>query len=539
MFTENPSNIDLLFATKEDIEGMRPITVLDIMEGLTKNFHPNGLFSTEIFGKVGGEFRNRLFSYIDLRVPIVHPNIYKVIVKLKSLYEEIILGKSFAIFNPKTGDFEKSSALLGETGFDFFLTNWPKVKLDGRDSSSRKEAIKLLNKYKDNIFIDKLIVLPAGLRDYFVDESGKPGEDEINEYYRNIMRTSFSMETISVRDSLGELDSIRANLQTQVVALYNYVIDLLSGKRGAIQARWTTRAIINSTRNVITSYIPRVTELGGPQSVSPNQSVIGLYQFLRAFIPLAVKEVREKFSQRVFPSQNAAAALINKKTLKREQVAVSSKHLDRWLTYEGIEKTFASFGNQDLRHSVLEIDGYYMALIYRRGNMFKMIFDIDEIPEDLREGADIKPITLTEMLYICTYEMSKNQMGFVTRYPVAGYGGIYPSEVYLRTTMDTEILVELDDFWQPKPDKVCEFPVRGDKFMDSMAPAACHLLAMGADFDGDKTSFTGVWTDEAKEELRELLANWSFYISASGKMAFSMNDDIISIILSSMTKRIT
>ena len=63
-------------------------------------------------------------------------------------------------------------------------------------------------------------------------------------------------------------------------------------------------------------------------------------------------------------------------------------------------------------------------------------------------------------------------------------------------------------------------------------------LYLKTTFDGDKTSFTGVWTDEAKEELRELLANWSFYISASGKMAFSMNDDIISIILSSMTKRI-
>ena len=102
-----PLNINLLFANEEEVRGMRPVKVLDITEGLTKNFHPDGLFSTDIFGKVGGEFRNRMFSYIDLRVPIFHPTLYKVIIRMKSLYEEILLGKSFAVFNPETKDFEK------------------------------------------------------------------------------------------------------------------------------------------------------------------------------------------------------------------------------------------------------------------------------------------------------------------------------------------------------------------------------------------------------------------------------------------------
>lgn len=533
-----PTNIDILFGNDNDIAGMRPIKVLDIMEGLTKNFHPDGLFSADIFGKVGGEMRKRLYSYIDLKVPIIHPNLYKVIVRMKELYEQILMGKAFAVFNPETKDFEKSTALLGETGYSFFMKHWHKVALEGRDSVSRTEGIKLLKKYKDNILITKLIVMPAGLRDYFVDESGKPTEDAINEFYRKIMKTCFSLETISIKDSLDDVDSIRANLQKQVVAIYEYLIDILSGKHGAIQSHWTTRAIYNSTRNVITSYIPRVDVLGGDRSVDPNQTVIGMYQFLRAYIPMAVKQVREKFSQRIFPSQNAPAALINKKTLKREQVMVNSKVIDKWMTYEGVEKVFANFGIQALRHRELEVDGYYMALLYKgKDGTVKMIFDIDEIPEDRREGADVKPITMTEMLYLCTQEIAKDQYGFVTRYPVAGYGGIYPSRVYLRSTMDTEILTELDEFWQPRT-KLVEFPVRGGSFMDSLAPAACHLTALGADFDGDKVSFTGVWTVEAREELAARLNDWSFYVSAKGTMAFSMNDDIISITLASMTKRI-
>ena len=47
-----------------------------------------------------------------------------------------------------------------------------------------------------------------------------------------------------------------------------------------------------------------------------------------------------------------------------------------------------------------------------------------------------------------------------------------------------------------------------------------------------------MWSDDATEELRDVLNNWNFYVSSSGGMSFSMNDDVIEIILASMTKRI-
>lgn len=534
-----PANLRLIFATDEDVQGMRPIKVLDTMEGLTKNFHPDGLFSTDIFGKVGGEFRNRIFSYIDLKVPVFHPTIYKVVTRMKSLYEEILLGKSFAVFNPETRDFEKSTIMLGETGYDFFWRHLPKLKFEERDAVSRKQGLKLLAKYKDRYFITRLLVLPAGLRDYYVDESGKPGEDEINEFYRKIMRTAFSLETISIdNNSLEHLDSVRSNLQNQIQLLYEHLIGIMKGKKGAIQAHWTTRRIVNSTRNVITSHIPSVTEYGGNRSLETNRTVVGLYQFLRAAIPLCIKEVRERFSQRVFMGQNAPAALINKKTLKREQVQVDSYYYDAWLTYDGLEKIFAGYGDHSVRHKPLEVEGYYMGLLYRGpDNTFKMIFDIDEIPEDRREGADVKPLTLTEMLYICVYERSKTVMGFVTRYPVSNYGSISVCKTYLRTTINVDILYELNDLWEPTSVPAQEFPKLNDSSFDSMSIAASVLAPAGADFDGDKMSYIAVWTDDATEELQNQLASWSYYISSAGRMSFSFSDDVIDIVLDSMTKK--
>lgn len=476
-----PANIELLFATDQDVAGMRPIKVLDVMEGMTKNFHPEGLFSTDIFGKVGGEFRNRLYSYIDLRVPVIHPNLYKVICRMKELYEQIMQGKAFAVFNPETNDFEKSNIMLGETGYEFFVKHLPKLKLETRDSISRESGIKMIEKYKNNMFITKLIVIPAGLRDYTYDETGKPTEDEINDLYRKVMKTSFSLVSINVKENLSDIDNIRANLQNQIVAIYDHIINMLKGKQGVIQRHWTTRSIYNSTRNVITSHIPEIRYLGDPKSVNLNQSVIGLYQFLRAFIPLCVKEVREKFSQNVFLGQNAPVVLINKKTLKREQVQVDSKFYDSWLTYDGIEKIFASYGDVSLRHKTLEINNYYMGLVYRGNGTFKMIFDIDDVPEHLKENADVKPITLTEMLYICAYKVAKTACGFMTRYPVANYGSIYPSFVYLRSTINTEVRKELDDNWEPIDDLASEFPIRGDKFFESMSLAAKNMQAANAD----------------------------------------------------------
>ena len=46
-----------------------------------------------------------------------------------------------------------------------------------------------------------------------------------------------------------------------------------------------------------------------------------------------------------------------------------------------------------------------------------------------------------------------------------------------------------------------------------------------------------MWTEEATEELNKALNSWEFYISSAGKMSFSFSDDVIDIVLDSMTKK--
>lgn len=534
--TKAPLNLSLIFATNEDVKGMVAIETQDTFDGMTKNFHPRGLFSSEIFGKPGSEYRNRMFSFIDLNVDIIHPHLYATIVKVKSLYGDIMAGRAYAVFDEKLKDFVPSTIMEGKTGYAFFFDHYPKIAFEERESRARKKNIKLLYKYKDKYWMTRLLVIPAGLRDYQVDTTGKPSEDELNPLYRRVMAFASSLESFQRGQNTEFLNAQRNNIQVAVQAVFEHLINILKGKKGLIQQHYATRSVMNSTRNVLAAHSPKIDRIGDIRSVSSNQTVVGMYQFLRAFIPNCVKEVRERFSAYVFPTSSGTASLINTKTMKREMVVVGSEHHDLWVTYSGLEKVFASFEDHYVRHQELFIDGYAMAMLYDDGKLVRLVFDPEEMPEGY-DRRHLRVATLTEVLYLCTRRVAHNAYGFVTRFPVAGYGGVYPAGVYLRSTMDSRIVTEIRDDWTygSTDDLIGEFPIRNIGFFDAMTPAVVHLKAMGGDHDGDTGSFTGIWTVEGIEEVKRLMNDWSFYISSDNVMNFSFADDIANWCLLSMT----
>lgn len=88
-----PFNITILQLTDQILTGIKPVRVLDTFDGMSKNFHEDGLFSQSIFGRVGEQVRNKRFSYIDIKLHIFHPILYTALKEVKSLYAEIMAGK--------------------------------------------------------------------------------------------------------------------------------------------------------------------------------------------------------------------------------------------------------------------------------------------------------------------------------------------------------------------------------------------------------------------------------------------------------------
>jgi hypothetical protein len=478
-------NIELLIPSEILTNYIRPVTNLAIFEKQSRNFHPEGLFSTEIFGKIATEERNERFSYIDLNVNIFHPVIYKSLASLKKLYVGIMSGKDYAIWDSKKKDFVPATIADGKTGFAFFIKHFKELKFEERPSDSREFNIKLIYKYLNKGMFNKLLILPAGLRDYEIDSTGKPSEDEINSLYRKVLATANLLDKNTVEANIEVLDSTIFKLQKAVVEIYEYFRKMLDGKKKFIQGKWAKRAVFNGTRNVITSLPIVAPSINAPTLVGFNQTVVGLYQYSKAILPITIFKLKNSFISRVFTEQGSIAKLVNKETLKLEEVTIDTSYRDMWMSNEGLEQTLNKFSQEELRHLPIEVEGYYMGLIYiGPDKTFKLLQNIDELPED-RDRKYVKPLTFAELIYISLYKSVSKYPCIVTRYPVTGLGSIYPSEVYLKTTNKGLVLTELDELWNKTNFIANEFPKPGESFFNSLSPHYSRLGRLGADFDGD------------------------------------------------------
>ena len=477
-----PFNVSLLVLDENMLKGLKPVRTNDVFAGMTKNFHEDGLFSQSIFGRVGDEARSRRFSYIDIKIPIFHPIMFETFTKIKRLYGEILQGKTYAVFDKSLGDFVKSNQLDGQTGFNFFVSHWKNIKYPDRKSDSRELNIQLIEKYKNKAFIDKIVVMPAGLRDYEITADGRESEDEVNNLYRKILSisNSISLQTFSYSPEL--LDSSRNALQHNFNALYELLKSSVEGKKKLYMGKWATRAVFNGTRNVITTSNIPVNKLGSQGNPGFNDTIIGLYQYMKATLPVTKYQIKTGFLSTVFTGPSVPANLVDKKTLKRVQHMAKPKNYDLWMSDEGLDKIISMYGEESIRHKALEVEGYYMGLIYKDKGYFKVFSDIDEMPEAY-DRSKVTPLTFTELMYLAVYPFYKRYPAFVTRYPVTGFGSIYPSTLHLKTTVKTEELRPLSDSWEIDDNLpvAWQYPTKGS-FFNSVSPAPSHLETLNADF---------------------------------------------------------
>lgn len=479
-----PFNIGLMRVNESTTQLMRPITSLDYYEKVNGDLHEDGLFSVAIFGRPGDEMRDRRFSYIDIKVDIFHPVIYQTLVKVKALYRGILSGSQYARWDDTLKDFVPSTEVEGSTGFSFFVSHFNEIRFKKNKSNIRDKRIELLEKYRDVALTNRILVLPAGLRDIEVDDSGQKKVGEINAFYKKLLSTARAIPNTEYKDStLYNLP--RHILQMTFNEIYDTIEKMLRGKKGFFQHRWGRRRIYNGTRNVITAMDTSKDILGDPHAPKFTDSIVGLYQTLKAFQPLAIHAVREKYLPQIFNSTNLTAQLIEPATMTAVQVQLDSLSYDKWMSVEGLEKIFTNFGEASTRAQPVKIDGYYLALIYapKDKNYFKVFHSIDELPEKYSR-EDVRPITYVEFFYLSCYNWLKDKYAFVTRYPVTGIGSIYPCSIYIKTTVTGERRYELNDNWEidEQSSLYPEFPLAGSTtFIDSLVIHSSRLGRLGAD----------------------------------------------------------
>lgn len=477
-----PFNIDLFIPTTAD-SFYPKVTSLDTYISNSKNFHPEGLYSTEIFGIVGTPDRDSKFGYIDIKIPILHPIIYKAYAEMRVLYRDIMSSREFAVWDNTIKDFVKSNPVDGETGYEFFIQHFKELNIEDTNSTKREQTIRLLDKYKNNCLIDKVFVIPAGYRDLEVDRNGRESSDEVNNLYYKILAISNTINANVLKISPEAYNTQRMAIQRGFVEIYDYYYNIISGKKNLMLGKWANRKIFNSTRNVITSVNSVSVDLDNPDNLTMNDTCVGLFQTAKAIMPITINKLRNGFISECFTAMGIPALLTNKKTLRSERVSLQNNEYEYWLTNEGIEKLINNFREESIRHKEVTVGDYYLGLIYKgNDNTFKMIHGIDELPEGFSKEC-CYPITYAELIYIAIYDVANNYPAIVSRYPITGVGSIYPSKTYLKTTAEYETRAELGNDWKMiGDDKVAkQFPITGSSFYNSMSPSAERLSGLGAD----------------------------------------------------------
>ena len=535
-----PANIKLLELTQPRLDMLRQVTALDIFDGMSDEFHQDGLFSVASFGRTGSKERDFRFAYIDIKVEVFHPFIFKNLVTLKGLYGGILSGKAYATWNKTDNDFESSDAVNGETGFHFFMKHWKQLKFKHTKSYQRKAKIEMIEKYRANgtATYTKVIVLPAGLRDIQMQEDGRYKQSEINDLYRKVINAS---NAISASSDLNTpiIDVTRYNIQLAFNDIFLYIESLIEGKGGFLQGKFGSRSVVNGTRNVITAMDTTVASLDDPNAFGVDSTGLGMYQVAKGLLPITIHKLMAKFSNKVFNSQDGSAYLINPSSLRSELVSVSPKTFDLWNTTNGLEKIITSLEEEAIRDKPVMVEGRYLALVYRGPDKtFKIFGDINDLPQELNED-DVYPITYIEMVYLCNYNEWNKYPAMITRYPITGAGSIYQSYIYCKTTVDSELRRELDGAWQPIEGSdalALEYPVlENPVYINSIVPHTTRLAGMGGDFDGDTCSCNIVYSDEAIAEAFVNSNSMKSYVTPSGGLINASNTDTVARILFNMT----
>ena len=443
---------------------------------LTENqFHPQGLFSEEIFGQTNNERAYRC-GYIKLPIHIFNPNIAKtIIMRSGGVIKKLAFGEVRCSLT------EDGILKVDEEGpycgmVDLYNI-WEKINIRETLSTRSQDNIDILTKTpKKLLFNDKVLVAPPSFRE-IGERNGRPVKSELNTMYMGIL----GLKAITSHTTTDTYQ-VYAKFQNFTIQIYEYINKLVSAKTGFFQMHMMSKTTTYAARNVISapSYNTDNPEIGIYHTGYPMHTIVTLFD---PFI---------KFQMKQFFSYSSISQI------HPNPEEVNSEDLGNIYDDEMIGKL---------------VDIYKM----NPGNRFKIMYlDPEETKQIIFDGYDVKnnihvvrPMTLTDVIFICCRRgvIDAGKMVYTVRYPMGDhYGAFFTYPVLLSTVKTMEMQ------WQGETYKA--YPVVDPElghmkvstlFADTLTPANSRLKAIGGDYDGDTVKSVGIWSEEATKQADELM----------------------------------
>jgi hypothetical protein len=503
----DPANVQLM-----DVEKfLTSINAQEVTSHAIKDnanqFHPDGIFSELIFGQIGTSERMTKMGYINLSnlLPVLHPEVYNILISLKKLYEGILSGKQFAIFNNETKDFELATKLTANdsnTGYNFFIEHLNEIEYQTTASNKRKINIEILKKYQDRLLITKVPVLAAAPRD-LKNEDERLTSENINKLYIQLLSLSQALPEKILEIEL--YNQLRYNIQIKVNQIYEKILDMLEGKRGFLLGKFGARAVAMSARNVITAAKMSGLSPDDPQFLRSDESAVPLIEGLKTSQPLIVSIIKQRLLDTIFLTNSYQITVIDPDNYNLVYITVNDLIKDKFVKTDQIENIINIFiDNPHFRFSPITITSadpedkkkYYLYLIYEdNDDVIYVERSITTLKDNLKENFDInkiRPLTYIEFLYMATYQVTSQAHAFITRYPVTNAGGIYPSKIKTITTIpDKTVYIQASINARTSKDRAVlpHYPIIGKPLIDCVQLHPSRLAILDADHDGDITIF--------------------------------------------------
>jgi len=277
----------------------------------SNTFHPEGVYSEEIFGKLGTKKREQIFAYIDLKGKYIHPEVFDIVKFIIPKINNVLIGKTFITLNNKgviveySEDNKKINSDIKVTGIEGIyklLTEYKdKINWDYYRSKDEKITDFILDNL-DRIFIDKWLVIPAGLRE-IQEINNQYQEQEISKEYRRLLYLIKNKNTneSNLSKSLFEEDNIDFQtdfkIQQLLLRIVKLIETILKSKTGIIRGAKLSKRVDHVARLV----------LGHDSNLNANEVGVPWFVLLKLYEPFVIHYITKKPEY-----SNIASDIVNK-----------------------------------------------------------------------------------------------------------------------------------------------------------------------------------------------------------------------------------
>lgn len=499
-----------------------------------------GLLSNEIFG-VSKEDRTTIFAYIHLADnTFMHPLAYKIWNKLDSNVKLCAYEMDTFSLDKETGKLKSDPN--GETGLKYLKKLIKTIDFKKTASSKRNIRIDFLTKYRDSLFIDNFVVIPAGYRDVDTDVAGKNiGVGVINKIYNSIIRDCKALRE-SDDYGLSLNGSLRGRIQDSLVKVYDFIVfgrdpqtgiesqaSGLSRKIGLIRRAGMRRSFDWGSRLVICTQDLRKEKLEDLE-IDLDHIGLPLAALCANFYPYMLFHIRQWFANNLSDEAEILAWDPKAKTTRRVHIRDwrdqysderIKEEIDRFM--HGVSNRFMAIEAPIVEEE--EFKGKKSYLMFKGFNVpdekvAETLVKNGGIPE---EGVNLpiseRPLTWCDLIFMAAKEIAKDKSTLITRFPIDTYWNQYPAKIKVLSTIKTVPMVVNNTFYPDYPNIEASMVNKNTSniFMDVALPNNVRLDSIGGDFDGDTVSSKVLYSIEANDEMFNTINSKKYFIGLDGQ----------------------